>query len=512
MSALVRVRGLSVAYAVRHGRIEALADVDLTVRSGETVALVGESGCGKTTLARALVGLLPASARVTADTIEVAGQELRDADERAFRTVRGLVAGFIPQDPATGLNPTMRIGSQVAEAVRRRPDVTGAAVRAEVFALLEAAGLDDGERRARQYPHELSGGMCQRALIAMALAGNPRLLIADEPTSALDGIARVSVLDHLRGLAEQRGLSLLLITHDLAVAAEYAQRTVAMRAGRVIEHRPAPPSQAGPAAPAPTVAADPTLRLEDVTKVFRKTRAVDRLTLAVNSGQTLALVGPSGSGKTTTLRISCGLERPDAGRVILDGVDVTGWSGRRLRPLRRRVQFVHQNPYASLDPAFTVEQSVTEPLLSFRIGDRATRRAAVRELLDRVGLPRSYVDRRPRELSGGECQRVAIARALALKPALLLLDEPVSALDTGVQDRILTLLATLQRDLGLSYLLVSHDLAVVARLAHQVAVLDHGRLVEHGPADEVFTAPAGEITRHMLTAIPGHAAPWTYRR
>ncbi|GID30943.1 nickel ABC transporter ATP-binding protein NikE [Paractinoplanes brasiliensis] len=515
MNALVRVRGLSVAYTVAGRRIDALHDVGLAVRPGETVAVVGESGCGKTTLARALVGLLPAAAQVVADTIEVAGRELKDADDRAFRTVRGSVVGFVPQDPATALNPTMRVGAQVAEAVRRRPDVARRAVRAEVVALLEAAGLDEAERRARQYPHELSGGMRQRVLTAMALAGNPRLLIADEPTSALDVIARTRVLDHLRRLAAHRNLSLLLITHDLAVAAEYAQRIVAMHAGRVIEHRPvrrfeAAPGQNGARRP-PLAEAPPILRLEDVSKVFRlprasrageTVRAVDQLTLTVARGQTLGLVGRSGAGKTTTLRIAGALERPDTGRVILDGVDITGWSPRRLRPLRRRFQLVHQNPYASLDPAFTVEQTVTEPLLSFRIGDRTTRQAAARELLDRVGLPRAYLNRRPDELSGGQCQRVAIARALALHPSLLLLDEPVSALDAAVQDQILTLLATLQRDLGLSYLLVSHDLAVVARLADHVAVLDHGRLVEHGTTNEVFAAPADDITRHLLAAIP----------
>ncbi|GIE78463.1 ABC transporter ATP-binding protein [Actinoplanes philippinensis] len=521
MTALVRVRRLSVAYTVGRRRRDVLTDCDLTVRQGETVALVGASGCGKSTLARALLGLLPGSAVVAADTIEVAGHDLTNAGDRAFQAIRGTVAGFVAQDPATGLDPTMRIGAQVAEAVRRRPGVAGRSVRAEVLALLEAAGLDDSARRARQYPHELSGGMRQRVLIAVALAGGPRLLIADEPTSALDAGSRRRILDHLRRLTARRELSLLLITHDPAVAAEYAQRTATIHAGRVIEQDVAPgvtpgPGRdrsrrlliappTGPRSAGPAVA-PPILRLEDVSKTFRgpgggrSVRAVQRLTLSVERGQTLGLVGPSGSGKTTTLRICCGLERPDTGRVIVGGADITGWSQRRLRPLRRGFQLVHQNPQASLDPSFTVAQTITEPLLSFRIGDRVTRRAAARELLDRVGLPRSYLDRRPGELSGGQIQRVAIARALALQPALLLLDEPVSALDVAVQDQILALLAGLQRERGLSYLLISHDLAVVARLAHRVAVLDHGRLVRHGPADQVFTALSGETPRRSPAA------------
>ncbi|MFI5842698.1 dipeptide ABC transporter ATP-binding protein [Catenuloplanes sp. NPDC051500] len=518
---LVQVKGLSVVYGRRRHRTTAVSDLDLTVAPGETVAVVGESGSGKTTLASALLGLLPASASVTAGTIEVAGHDLTGGSDRAFRAIRGTVAGLVPQDPMVGLNPTMRIGPQVAEAVRRRPGLDRRTVDLEVVAALEAAGLDDPVRRARQYPHELSGGLRQRVLIAIALAGNPQLIIADEPTSALDVTVQKRILDHLTGLVAARGLALLIITHNLAVAAERAGRVVVMHEGRVVEQgapgdilvRPREAYTRRLVAAVPRVtprfvavpSAEPILTIAHVTKSFKDVRAVDDVSLTVPRGQTLALVGESGSGKTTTLRIALGLERPDSGRVLFDGVDLSGLGWRRQRPLRRRFQLVHQNPYSSLDPRFTVAQTVTEPLVSFRVGDRASRRAAARDLIDRVGLPETVLDRRPAELSGGQRQRVAIARSLALRPDLLLLDEPVSALDVSVQDQILRLLADLQRDLGLSYLLVSHDLAVVAQVSHHVAVLHEGRVVEHGPTASVFASPSTAHTRRLLDAIPGPA-------
>jgi peptide/nickel transport system ATP-binding protein len=528
MSALVRVRGLSVVYGGDRRHTAAVSALDLTVHPGETVAVLGQSGSGKTTLASTLLGLLPASATVTGGTIEVDGRSLTGAGEREFRAIRGSVVGLVPQDPMVALNPTLRIGPQVAEAVRRRPDVAKRSVDAEVVAALEAAGLDDAVLRARQYPHQLSGGMRQRALIAIALAGRPKLIVADEPTSALDVTVQKRILDHLERLVAERGLSLLLITHNLAVAAERAQRVVVMHDGRVVEEGAPRSILANPreaytkrllAAPPRAVprvtdvpAAPPLLRIEGISKDFalprapraaRTVRAVDGVTLTVLKGQTLALVGESGSGKTTTLRIALGLERPTGGRVLFDGADITRLSWRQVRPLRRRFQLVHQNPFASLDPRFDVEEAVTQPLVSFRVGDRASRRAAASELLDRVGLPQSFLRRRPHELSGGERQRVAIARALALRPELLLLDEPVSSLDAWVQEQILTLFADLQRELGLSYLFVSHDLAVVAQVAHHVAVFHRGRVVEHGTAAEVFANPSSAYTRQLLDAIPG---------
>jgi peptide/nickel transport system ATP-binding protein len=399
--------------------------------------------------------------------------------------------------------------------------------------------------RARQYPHELSGGMRQRVLIAIAIAAAPRLIIADEPTSALDVTTQRRILDHLDGLVRETGTALLVITHDLGLAADRADRVLVMRHGEVVESgapatvlvdprhdytrtllaaspalRPAPANVVGVADRAPEPAAEPVagqgapiLELSGLVKEFPlprsaagragTVRAVDDVSLAVPRGRTVGLVGESGSGKTTTLRIALGLETPSAGTVRFDGEVISGRGWRELRPLRRRFQLVHQNPFASLDPRFPVERTITEPLVAFSVGTRASRAARARELVDQVALPASVLGRRPAELSGGQRQRVAIARALALAPDLLLLDEPVSALDVSVQAQILDLLAELQRELGLSYLFVSHDLAVVAQVCATVAVMRRGRIVEQGPADRVFGDPQDPYTRDLVEAIPG---------
>ncbi|TFE32815.1 ABC transporter ATP-binding protein [Frankia sp. B2] len=465
--------------------------------------------------------------------LSVAGTGVTGASERVLRTIRGTVIGLVPQDPMVGLNPTMRIGGQPAEAVRRS-GVDKRLVSAEVVEALDRAGLDNPVLRARQYPNQLSGGMRQRVLIAIAIAAHPRLIVADEPTSALDVTVQRRIPDHLGRLVAESGTSLLIITHDLGVAADQADRVVVMRRGRVVERgapasilrtprdpytrhlievAPALSSTGGlvprfpEAPPAPEL-----LRLEGITKDFRLPRtrggervfrALDEVSLSVRAGQTLGLLGESGSGKTTAPRIAMGLEKPTSGRIHLDGQDITsaGWS--QLRPLRRRFQLVHQNPFSSLDPRFTVGESIAEPLLSFRVGDRASRAARVRELLDQVALPAAFRGRRPIELSGGQRQRVAIARALAIEPELVFLDEPVSALDVSVQDQILLLLLRLQQELGVAYFFISHDLAVVAQLAHEVAVLRAGRIVESAPAADVLTAPTQDHTRELLGAIPG---------
>jgi peptide/nickel transport system ATP-binding protein len=527
MSAVLDIRDLSIAYRSR-GRypdVNAVVGVDLTVAPGETVAVVGESGSGKSTLAAAVLGLLPGAGTVTGGSIEVAGRPVVGASERDLRAIRGRVVALVPQDPNVSLNPTLRIGPQIAEAVRRRPDVDRRSVDAEVIAALEAAGLDEPVLRARQYPHELSGGMRQRVLIAAALAGSPRLLIADEPTSALDVTVQKRILDHLELLVAERGISLLLITHDLGVAADRADRVLVMQAGRLVEQGPPQAILVAPQHPytralieaAPGLSdqgrvvprftevpdAPEILRIENVVKDFPRVRALDGVSFSLRAGQTLALVGESGSGKTTALRIALGLEKPSTGKVYFEGQDITEQGWRALRPLRRRFQLVHQNPFSSLDPKFTVLQTVTEPLVSFREGDRASRRERAAELLEQVDLPKDYLSRRPAELSGGQRQRVAIARALALKPDLILLDEPVSALDVRVQEQILRLLVGLQNELGVSYLFISHDLAVVAQVSHQVAVLRRGNVVESGLTADVFDHPQNEYTRELLAAIAG---------
>ncbi|MBM2614288.1 ABC transporter ATP-binding protein [Actinoplanes sp. LDG1-06] len=559
---LVDIRNLDVSY----GRQPAVVGLDLTVGQGEVVAVVGESGSGKTTTANALIGLLPTNGRITAGSAVVDGVETAGARERTLRALRGRVVGLIPQDPMVGLNPTKRIGAQVAEAVRLR-----GAPSSETLTFLEQAGVPDPEMRSRQYPHELSGGLRQRVLIAIALAGKPKLIIADEPTSALDVTVQKRILDHLEGLVREQGISLLIITHDLAVATDRADRVVVMRHGRKVEEgtpesllvtpgspytrrliaaaapptdflsflptiHPQPPRDGADTTPpasdkteypqavgsaAPGEISDsekPILVLAGVSKTFairdprrghRGFNALDNVDVEVPRGGTHALVGESGCGKTTTLRIALGLETATNGSIELAGTEIRGLSWNRMRPLRRKAQLVHQDPFATLDPKFTVRQSITEPLVSFRVGDRRTRETRARELLDQVALPHAYLDRRPRELSGGQRQRVAIARALALEPDLIMLDEPVSALDVLVQEQILTLLADLQARLGLSYLFVSHDLSVVARIAHTVSVMSAGRVVEQGPVAEVFGNPRSDYTRELIEAIPGrriHAA------
>ena len=538
---IVEISDLDVGY-VRHRKIRpAVLGLRLSVAPGEIVAVVGESGSGKTTVANAIIGLLPENGRITGGSIVVDGVETAGATEKVLRTLRGSVVGLIPQDPMVGLNPTLRISTQIAEAVQLR-GVRGDDVDAEVIALLEQAGVPDAELRARQYPHELSGGLRQRVLIAIALAGRPKLIIADEPTSALDVTVQKRILDHLTSLVRDTGISLVIITHDLAVAADRADRVVVMQTGRVVEQGgprtilvsprqnytkqliAAAPGLAhgGKLVPRYDVRRDTVpssiLTLTGVTKNFRVKaptgghydfQALSDVSIQVPRGQTHALVGESGSGKTTALRIALGLEQRSGGSVVFDDTEISGLSWGKQRPLRRQVQLVHQNPFAALDPRFTIKQSIIEPLVSFKIGDRRSRTARAKELLDQVALPTAYLDRLPTELSGGQRQRIAIARALALKPSLLLLDEPVSALDVSVQAQILDLLTELQRELGLSYLFVSHDLAVVSQISHTVSVMSKGRIVEQGPVAEVFSNPQSSYTRELISAIPGHAAAFS---
>lgn len=530
--ALIDIRQLAVTYASAGQTTQAVRAVSFSVAQGETVAIVGESGSGKSTLANAILGLLPDSARITDGQLWVDGTDLSNASERQKRQLRGRTIGLVPQDPMVSLNPTLRIGQQIGEALilahgRRYP-----AVDADIIELLQQVGLDKPELRARQYPHELSGGMRQRVLIAIALAGNPRLIIADEPTSALDVTVQRKILDHLQALVSERGISLLIITHDLGVATDRADRILVMKQGQLVEQGPPRQIVAHPqhdytrallaAAPAfghrrqaplrASAGVSPILSLQGVGKVFELPRvkgednqfvALHNLNLEVYPGQTLAIVGESGSGKSTALRIALGLEKPTHGRVLFEQQDVTDLSWREFRPLRRRIQLVQQNPFAALDPRFTIFDSIVEPLVSFGLLKGEALEHAARELISRVHLPVSYLDRLPRELSGGQRQRVAIARALALKPDLLLLDEPVSALDVSVQAQILDLLEELQRELGIAYVLVSHDLSVVASVAHQVLVLRNGQVVEHGGVDRVFNEPQSDYTKELITAIPG---------
>jgi peptide/nickel transport system ATP-binding protein len=530
---ILEIRDLEVQY--RAGNT-AVTNVNLDVRRGEILAIVGESGSGKTTIANTIIGLLPPGARVLNGEVRVEGRLTTGVRERELQRLRGSVVGLIPQDPSVSLNPTMRVGHQLGEAVRKRGDVPKRLLSAEVIELLEKVGLDEAVTRARQYPHELSGGMRQRVLVAIAIAGQPSLLIADEPTSALDVTTQKLVLDHLEALVRDSGVSLVMITHDLGIAADRADRIVVMQYGEIVEQgapadvllnpqhaytrrlinaRPALGSD-GPVirhSNAPVISPDlePLLEIDSVSKDFtvrsksgdRSLPAVQDVSLKVWPGRTLALVGESGSGKTTTLRIALGIEQPTAGIVRFEGQEIGGRSWRELRPLRQRFQYVHQNPFASLDPRFTIYDSVIEPLVAYRVGDKASRTARAKELLDQVSLPEEFLKRKPAELSGGQRQRVAIARALSVKPDLLMLDEPVSALDVSVQAQILELLRDLQETLGVAYVFVSHDLEVVAQVAHDVAVMQRGVVVEAGPTEQVYASPTHPYTRSLLEAIPG---------
>lgn len=523
---LLTLDGLEVTFGTGPTAVRAVRGVDLSVGRGQTVAIVGESGSGKSTLAHALVGLLPGGGRVTGGRIAFEGRDLTHASERAFVAIRGSGIGFVPQDPATNLDPVWKIGFQVREALTANGIAKGRAAHRRATELLAEAGLDDAEARAGRYPHEFSGGMRQRVLIAIGLAARPRLLIADEPTSALDVTVQQRVLDHLERLTDDLGTALLLITHDLGVAAERAEHVVVMHDGRVVESGSPEEILTAPehpytrrlvaaalslgtarARPAGSVPAGtrPLLVVDSLRKVFHGRRAevtaVDDVSFTVDRGTTTAIVGESGSGKTTVSRMILGLLRPDAGAVLFDGTDPAEL-GRGEKAFRRRVQPVFQDPYGSLDPTYSVFRIVEEPLRVHRIGDRGERTRRVRELLGRVALPADLSRRFPAELSGGQRQRVAIARALALAPELLVCDEAVSALDVVVQDQILRLLDDLQRDLGLTYVFVSHDLAVVRRIADRVVVMHGGRVVEEAAAEDVFEHPAHEYTRRLLDAVP----------
>ncbi|MGC5246689.1 dipeptide ABC transporter ATP-binding protein [Gordonia sp. DT219] len=549
---LLDIKDLEVAFGSDKDSVRAVSGVNLRVYPGQTVAVVGESGSGKTTTANAVLNLLPGSGRITGGTIMFDGLDLTKASAKQIDQLRGTGIGLVPQDPMSNLNPLWKIGFQVREAIEVNKVAKGSAAKKRAAEVLEEAGMSDAAARMNQYPHEFSGGMRQRALIAIGLACRPKLLVADEPTSALDVTVQRQILDHLDGLTEELGTAVLLITHDLGLAAERADHIVVMYRGKVVESgsaveilqhpqhaytrrlvqaapslaarrtmraTPAPGEVAprdretGPDAPASAalIVADQLVKEFTVRgKVpWRSTpfRAVDDVSFTVRRGTTTAIVGESGSGKSTVAQMVLGLLPPTAGRVEFDGTDVSSVRGRAALGLRRRVQPVFQNPYGSIDPMFSIFRVVEEPLRVHKIGDKAGREKRVRELLDRVALPASVMRRYPNELSGGQRQRVAIARALALDPEVVVCDEAVSALDVLVQDQILRLLDELQTEMGLTYLFITHDLAVVRQIADDVLVMEKGRVVEHRSADEIFAAPEQDYTRKLLEAIPGRSIP-----
>jgi len=592
-TSVLRVRGLDVSFG--GGSLRAVRGIDLDIARGEVLGLVGESGSGKSVTALALVGLLPKFARVRGE-VTIGGVQVLTADPDRLRRLRGHDVGMVFQDPATTLNPVLRVGRQITEGQVAIGRLRAGAAPDRAVALLREVDMPDPARRAREYPHQFSGGMRQRGVIAMAVSGRPSLLIADEPTTALDVTVQAQVLAMLARKQAETGAALLLITHDLGVVAEQADGIAVMYAGRVVETGPAaevlaeprhpytvgllrsmpgkagarllpiegqPPSptalpsgcafhprcpvgrddtrcaseepvlrQAGPArrtachypelaARQPTrptlaqartaVSALPILAVENLKVWFpvhaapwnRRAwvRAVDGVSLKLHAGETLGLVGESGCGKTTTGRAIMGLVRPTGGTVTFDGRDITHLGRTEMRAVRREVQYVFQDPFASLNPALNVAEAIAEPLRIHGLHDTSGA-ARVMELLDHVGLPRSAATRYPHEFSGGQKQRIGIARALALRPRVLILDEPVAALDVSIQAQIVNLLLDLQRAFGLAYIMIAHDLSVVRHMSDRVAVMYLGRIVEENTAEALFRAPMHPYTQALLSAVP----------
>ncbi len=603
-SELLRVEGLTLQFATAEGWLTVVEDVGFNVKVGETVGLVGESGSGKTVTSLGVMQLLPRrSSRRARGSVQLGGRELTALDEAAMRAVRGNEISMIFQEPMTSLNPGFSVGNQIAEAVRLHRGATRRAARERAVEMLSLVGIPDARRRVDDYPHAFSGGMRQRAMIAMALACEPKLLIADEPTTALDVTIQAQVLDLIRSLQQAMGMSVLFVTHDLGVVADICDRVVVMYAGQVVEEAPVAALFSRPRHPyagallasmpslgsteahlhvipgrVPTpgrmpegcrfhprcehaieacestevalspaaddaavrclradelrlegsrwaeaqlvsharpanVGAAPLLELRGLTESFPvrsgvlrrvvgQVRAVDRVDLTVHQGETVGLVGESGSGKSTVARAALRLIEPTAGTVLFDGKDVTAMDQRDLRRFRPNAQIVFQDPYSSLDPRATIAQTIGEPLAVHEGLRKGQREARAAELLRQVGMAPQYLRRYPYEFSGGQRQRIAIARALALRPRLVICDEPVSSLDVSTQSQVINLLIDLQQQLGLAYLFISHDLSVVRHMSDRIAVMYLGRIVELGPAESVYRTPRHPYTEALLSAIP----------
>ena len=537
---ILSVEGLCVDARTPQGARRVLHDVSFDLNAGETLCLAGESGSGKSVTSLAIMRLLAKSSlRVASGAIRLGGQDLLSLPERTMRRMRGGDVAMIFQEPMTSLNPVMSIGAQLTEAIRIHQASANAEARARN--MLDAVRITDPARRMGQFPHELSGGMRQRVMIAMALSCRPKVLIADEPTTALDVTVQAQILTLMRELKGEFGTSIILITHDMGVVAEMADRVAIMQAGRIIEQAGVMPLFSAPredytrsllaavprlgaragedgpprvtsVAPAhPQAGENPVLFVRDLCVTYHARgnwfgggsapKAVDAVSFELHRGRTLGLVGESGSGKSTTGKAVLGLI-PFAGEVVLDGVPIAGLSTREMRPIRRKAQMIFQDPYASLDPRMSVAAAIAEPLAIHGIGTPADRRERATELLRRVGLSPEHGSRYPHEFSGGQRQRICIARALALEPKLIVADESVAALDVSVRGRVLDLMLELQETMGLAYLFISHDMAVIERMCHDVAVMRGGRIVEAGSRRAVFETPMDAYTRELMAAVP----------
>ena len=526
---VLRVRGLHTRFLSDRGVVHAVNDVSFTVRRGETLALVGESGCGKTAAMLSVLRLLPQRrTRVEADEVSFRGCDLLSLGDEGMRRVRGAEIAMVFQDPRASLNPVLTIGRQLTESLQLHRGLGRREARERAIHLVHLVGIQRPNERIDDYPHQFSGGMCQRVAIAMALACDPALLIADEPTTALDVTIQAQILDLVAELRAARDMAMIWISHDLSVVANVADRVAVMHAGSILETAPAAQlfeapehpytrallaSLAAPHGSAPATGSAPLLEVTDLKKHFpvrrgvlqRRTgsvRAVDGIAFQLKRGETLGLVGESGSGKTTVARAVLRLTPPTAGRVVFDGVDLGQAAAAELRALRSRMQMIFQDSYSSLNPRRSVGRSIAEPLLQHTTLSRAERGVRVAELMTTVGLDPGLAPRMPHEFSGGQRQRVGIARALALTPDLIVCDEPISSLDISIQARIVKLLADIQERFGLTYLFISHDLRTVRHLCDRVAVMHRGRIVETAPTEALFREPAHPYTRELLAAVP----------
>jgi microcin C transport system ATP-binding protein len=527
MSPLLEVTDLAVEFRLEGRIIDAVKGISFELDKGETLAIVGESGSGKSVSALSILQLLPyPRARHPKGSIRLDGTELVNMPEPVLRTIRGNRVGMIFQEPMTSLNPLHTVERQIAETLLLHRRLGRVAARQRVLELLRLVQIPDAEQRLAAYPHQLSGGQRQRVMIAMALANEPDLLIADEPTTALDVTIQAQILKLMKELQRRMGMAILLITHDLTIVRRTADRVAVMQAGRIVEQGPveriftAPehpytrhllaaepkglPPHPDPSAPTVLAAAEVKVHFPIQRGLLKRTvgwiKAVDGISVELRRGQTVGVVGESGSGKTT-LGLAVLRLLQSQGAIRFEGTDIQGWPWRRLRPLRRQMQIVFQDPYGSLSPRLSVGQIIEEGLRLHRIGDGpAGRRRLVAAILEEVGLEPAMMDRYPHEFSGGQRQRVAIARAMVLEPRFVVLDEPTSALDMSVQAQIVELLRELQRRHGLAYLFISHDLRVVRALAHEVIVMKDGKVVEQGPAERIFEAPAAAYTKALMAA------------
>ncbi|SMF55541.1 peptide/nickel transport system ATP-binding protein [Tistlia consotensis] len=535
--ALLDIRDLAVSFRTRRGTVEAVRGVSLSVARGETLAIVGESGSGKSVTSYALMRILDAGGTIKAGELTYGGVDLRRAGEREMADIRGREISMIFQNPRAALNPIRKVGRQIEDVLLRHGRATRLNARARAIEAMEAVRIREAGRRYHAYPFELSGGMCQRVVIALALACDPKLLIADEPTTGLDVTTQKAVMDLVAELIAERGLSAILITHDLGLAAAYSDRVAVMRRGELVEEGAAAeifarpqhpytqklvaatprqgvgvrellPPEARTPAPPPRIGSRPLLEVVNLTKTFETgdgpVQAVKRVSFEIRQSESVGLVGESGCGKSTTSAMIMRLLDPTSGAILFDGQDLAETPARRFArdPRRAQLQLVFQDATDSLNPRWSARASIADPLARLGRLDRRARRACVEELAELVGLPGELLDRFPHQLSGGQKARVGIARAIALEPKLLILDEPTAALDVSIQAVVLNLLVDLKARLGMSYLFVSHDLQVVRLLCDRIVVMRGGEVVEQGPAEQVMGAPASDYTRSLLEAAP----------